>query len=371
MAAELDARVRETEAESRERAAILDGMAEAVLALDREFRVRVANPAARLLFGFGEGESPIGEALLRVTRSVELQSAAEACLRGGGPLETELAIYGEAERWFQAFVAPLAAIAGGATGGLVIVLNNITRLRRLERVRKDFVANVSHELRTPIHLIKGFTEALAEGALEDPAQARRFLEIMEGNAARMESLIDDLLTLARLEQEGEAWLQCEVVGVAALLEEAVAAVLPKAEDRGIEIGLSAPADLEARVNAGLLVQAVVNLLDNAVKYSPPGSRVSVAASRTDEEDRFLIEVSDRGMGIPAKDLPRIFERFYRVDKARSKELGGTGLGLAIVRHIALAHEGSVSVESVAGEGSRFALRLPLAGPRAPARPAQV
>ncbi len=373
MAEELDRRVREAEAEGRERAAILDGMSEAVLALDRDCRVRMANSSAASLFGLSAKKAQ-GLALLELTRSTELQSAAEACIAGGESLETQLALYGEGERWFQAFVAPLkgsggvGATAGTDLAGAVIVLNDITRLRRLERVRKDFVANVSHELRTPIHLIKGFAEALDEGAIEDIVQARRFLGILAGNATRMESLIDDLLTLARLEQEGNDWLKCRVCGLDALLEEAVEAVLPKAEEKSIAILQSCREGLAARVNAGLFVQAVVNLLDNAVKYSPRGSKVVVSAVDSGSTgEAIVVAVADNGIGIPAKDLSRIFERFYRVDKARSKQLGGTGLGLAIVRHIALAHGGSVAVESVAGEGSCFSIKLPVAGPPGPVR----
>lgn len=362
MSSELERRVREAEEEGRERATILDGMVEAVLALDGELKVRVANSAALALFGYATGAPPLGRALLSVTRSVELEEAAEACLSGGLPIEREIAIYGEGERWFQAFVAPL--ISGGARKGEVIVLNDITRLRRLERVRRDFVANVSHELRTPIQLIKGFSEALMDGGLDDPERERRFVSIIAGNAARMENLISDLLTLARLEQEGESWLQCETLPVADLLKEAVDAVEPKAEAKGMAIAVSVEAGLSAEVNAGLFVQAVVNLLDNAVKYSPAASGVVLAAMRETDapasgQATLLVTVTDHGMGIPPKDLPRLFERFYRVDKARSREQGGTGLGLAIVRHIALAHGGSVSVESAAGEGSRFSIRLPI------------
>jgi two-component system phosphate regulon sensor histidine kinase PhoR len=378
MSTELDRRVREAEAEGRERAAILDGMAEAVLALDHGLVVRMANPAARVLFGFGPGENPEGLNLLRATESTELEAAALACLEAGGALERELAIYREGERWFQAFVAPLAPAdlpfleadgAGRPAAGAVIVLNDITRLRRLERVRKDFVANVSHELRTPVQLIKGFSEALLEGGTGDQARSERFLGIMHRNAARMESLIGDLLTLARLEQEGKGWLQVEDLDLGVLLEEARAAVAPKAEERGVTIRIDCPEALSARVNGGLFVQAVVNLLDNAVKYSPSPSEVAVSASplarppegASGEGHWYGVTVSDRGPGIPAKDLPRIFERFYRVDKARSRELGGTGLGLAIVRHVALAHGGLVAVESFEGEGSRFTIHLPFDG----------
>lgn len=369
MSFELERRISEAEAEGHERAAILDGMAEAVIALDGDLRIRMANPAARALFAWAPGQaSPEGQSLLLATRSTDLEAAALACLGSSSTLEVELALYQGTERWFQAFVTPLKETPGpraeGPSGGVVVVLNDITKLRRLERVRKDFVANVSHELRTPIQLIKGFTEALQEMGPEAGEKRTRFLGIMAGNASRMESLIDDLLTLARLEQEGSAWLKREDVEVGHLLVEAASAVGLKAEAKAVAIDIDCEEELRASLNGGLFVQALVNLLDNAVKFSPEGSTVSVQAWKdlSDPKAPLLrVEVRDRGLGIPARDLPRIFERFYRVDKARSRALGGTGLGLAIVRHIALAHGGKVGVESFEGEGSTFSLSLPLAG----------
>jgi two-component system phosphate regulon sensor histidine kinase PhoR len=382
MASELDRRAREAEAEGRERKAILDGMSEAVLALDSNLVVRMANAAARRLFAAGaEGTSagdPAGLTVLRATRSTELEEAARTCLGSGRTVEREMPLYGASERWFQAFLAPLHGSPAGYDG-VVLVLNDITKLRRLERIRKDFVANVSHELRTPIQLIKGFSEVLAEELAEADSggESRRHVEILSRNASRMESLIADLLTLARLEQEGADWLECEESDMAPLLAEAQEAVAIKARERDIGIEASCEEGLRARVNGGLFVQAAVNLLDNAVKYSPRGSTVKVSAQAIAAPPEaagasagvagwFSVTVTDQGPGIPARDLPRLFERFYRVDKARSREAGGTGLGLAIVRHIALVHGGSVKAESWEGEGSRFTMILPLGGPdRAP------
>jgi two-component system phosphate regulon sensor histidine kinase PhoR len=396
--------------------AILDAMAEAVLALDARLRIRLANPSAERLFSQGrEGETaPLkGRDFLEATRSIELQTAVEECLSTGTERRTEIALYRGSERWFQALAAPLslpgdaalslpsgepaasilpapdaAASAANrkAISGVVLVLNDITELRRLERVRRDFVANVSHELRTPIQLIKGFAEAIREedsaapggaplregvagGIVQEAPGGRRnrFLEIIERNADRMESLIQDLLTLARLEQEGSLWLALEETDILPVLSEACETMALKAAAKSIALDIRCPAGLRFRANAGLLEQAVLNLVDNAVKYSPQGSRVEIAARLEGTEDSnaaadgpiFLaLSVRDSGPGIPAKDLPRLFERFYRVDKARSRELGGTGLGLAIVRHIALAHGGEVSVESWEGEGSVFTIRIP-------------
>jgi two-component system, OmpR family, phosphate regulon sensor histidine kinase PhoR len=389
MAAEIGARVAAAEAQGRELEAILDAMAEAVLALDGKLRIAKANPAATALFARGRasggasggasGERPVeGRGLLEATRSTGLAEIAEACLATGERSSSEVSLFLPQERVFRIFASPMAGSAGE---GVVLLLGDVTDLRRLERVRRDFVANVSHELRTPIQLVKGFAETLREESLrgERPAagpgagaeapggggesaaegfeRRLRFLGIIERNAARMESLVSDLLSLASLEREGRGALEARPSPIAPILSAAREDILPKAEARGTAIVLDCEPGLSASVDPRLLEQALVNLVDNAVKYSPPGREVRVTAR---SEGGFLsIEVKDRGFGIPAKDLGRIFERFYRVDKARSRELGGTGLGLAIVRHIALAHGGEASVESWEGEGSTFRVRIPL------------
>ncbi len=353
MAAEIGARVSSARKQGRELEAILDAMMEAVLALDPSLRITIANPAAAALFGLNGNAA--GRSLLEATRSSDLQSVAADSLSSGERRSGEIALFLPSERWFQAFAAPLGTAEG--VGGLVIVLNDITELRRLERVRRDFVANVSHELRTPVQLVKGFAESLIEGAMGDPDQASRFLGIIERNAVRMEALISDLLSLASLERDDEGRLRPERAEIGPILLGAREAILPKAEARGTQVIVESEPGLSAKVEAGLLEQAVVNLIDNAVKYSPPSTVVRVSARP--EGGSLVIEVRDQGIGIPARDLPRVFERFYRVDKARSRELGGTGLGLAIVRHIAIAHGGTVSVESWEGEGSTFRIRIPL------------
>jgi two-component system phosphate regulon sensor histidine kinase PhoR len=360
MASEINARIAAVESQGRELEAILDAMSEAVLALDSGLAIRIVNPAARALFGL-ESDG-MGRRLLEATRSSALQEVAASCLESGENEEAEISLFfpSSSERVFRALAAPLkgdAASGGDASRGVVLVLGDITALRRLERVRRDFVANVSHELRTPVQLVKGFAESLREGALEEPEQARRFVGIIERNAARMESLISDLLSLASLEREDGSSLKTDLSPIEPILEGARQAILPKAAGKGMSILVECDEALEAKTEAGLLEQAVVNLIDNAVKYSPPDTSVRVSAWA--EEGFLLIEVRDQGFGIPASDLDRIFERFYRVDKARSRELGGTGLGLAIVKHIAMAHGGDVSVESWEGEGSTFRIRIPL------------
>jgi two-component system phosphate regulon sensor histidine kinase PhoR len=360
MASDIARRMREAQSQGAELEAILDAMAEAVLALDSSLRITLANPAAAALFSLGAAAA--GRGLLEATRSSELQAVASECLASADNRSAEIGLFLPSERTFQVLAAPMRSRALSESSlakaaGVVLVLGDITELRRLERVRRDFVANVSHELRTPVQMVKGFAETLEEGALDDPEQARRFVGIIARNASRMESLIDDLLSLASLEREGRDWLGSERSDIAAILQAAREAIAPKAESKDIRIELDCEEALSARLDPGLVEQALINLIDNAVKYSPPSTLVRVSARA--EEGKLVIEVRDQGIGIPARDLPRVFERFYRVDKARSRELGGTGLGLAIVRHIALAHGGEASVESWEGEGSTFRIAIPM------------
>jgi two-component system phosphate regulon sensor histidine kinase PhoR len=238
------------------------------------------------------------------------------------------------------------------------VLNDITDIRHLENVRRDFVANVSHELKTPVASIKGFVETLLDGRVDDPDDRRRFLEIVGRQSDRLGAIIDDLLALSRIEQaEGMGDLPLERVAVADVLAAVVAECGPRADDRSIVIEVESPPGLEAEVNAPLLEQALINLVDNALKYSEQGGSVILAATPTEDGMLDLI-VRDHGTGIGAEHLPRLFERFYRVDKGRSRKLGGTGLGLSIVKHIVQAHGGTVAVESTLGVGSTFRVRLP-------------
>jgi two-component system phosphate regulon sensor histidine kinase PhoR len=239
--------------------------------------------------------------------------------------------------------------------GIVIFLSDITRVRRLENVRKDFAANVSHELRTPIQLIKGYSETMLEQR-PNYDELIRGMEIILKNAVTMENLTNDLLTLVSLEDEESPRLEMTETKVLELLEEAVNSVEPQRKAKKIEIEVFC-AELSATLYGPFIIQAIINLLDNAIKYSPSSSKVKLMAEIAGCE--LIIKVKDKGIGIPREYQERIFERFFRVDKARSREAGGTGLGLAIVRHIALLHQGRVEVESHAREGSCFTLRVPL------------
>jgi two-component system phosphate regulon sensor histidine kinase PhoR len=325
--------------------------------------LHLVNPRARRIFALEEAPLP-ALSLLEATHSTELEAAARRVLGTNTPEELPFKRFtAAAAQHFRVFAAPLKAVGDpAAPEGVVMVMSDVTRLVRLEQVRQDFVANVSHELRTPIQLVKGFSETLLESPPENPAEIRHCIEIIHKNAQGMENLTNDLLTLVSLEEPGAPRPGMEEAGVASLLEEAVQAVAPQAKKKGIEIELRCPPHLTARLYGSFIVQGIVNLLDNAVKYSPPGSRVwasaTVTAAAENETEELLIEVRDQGIGIPPEHQERIFERFYRVDRARSREAGGTGLGLSIVRHIALVHQGRAEVESHAGEGSVFRIRVP-------------
>jgi two-component system phosphate regulon sensor histidine kinase PhoR len=359
MAAELARRIEEAQAEGSRLEGILNGMKEAVFAVDGGLILRLVNPSARRLFSIKEGTEPY---LLEAVRATELEAAARRVLSGGGPEESELHLSaGGTRRFFRVFAGPLKP-----AGGVIIVLEDITRLKRLEQVRKDFVANVSHELRTPIQLIKGYAETLQDMPHEDGETLRRGLAVIQKNAVVMENLTTDLLSLAALEameEPGASRPETTEQKIWPLLEEAAQAAAVLAREKCTTIAVDCRPELCARVHGALVVQALVNLLDNAVKYTPSGSEIVVRAfTGGDDGGELFLEVADNGPGIAPEHLNRIFERFYRVDRTRSRKAAGTGLGLAIVRHIALMHGGAAEAESHAGSGSVFRIRLPVSHP---------
>jgi two-component system phosphate regulon sensor histidine kinase PhoR len=355
MAAQLDEKIRTVVQQRNEREAVLSSMVEGVLAVDRDEHVITVNQAAARLLGINPAEAS-GRSIQEVVRNADLQQFVERALSSADPVEGEITLRGHGERFLQAHGTVLRDGQGREIGALV-VLNDVTRLRRLENVRREFVANVSHEIRTPITSIKGFVETLLDGAMWHPPDAERFLGIVAKQVDRLNAIVTDLLTLSRIEQQAEeAMIPLENGPICEALEAAIQVCELKATAKDISIELACRKDLLAMINAPLLEQAVVNLVDNAIKYSDPGSTIQVEAAETDSE--VAIAVRDQGCGIAKEHQPRLFERFYRVDKARSRELGGTGLGLAIVKHIALAHGGQVSVESTLGQGSTFTIHLP-------------
>ena len=358
MAGALSSRIRAARAEGRRLETILNGMTEGVLAMDNKLLLHLVNPKARAVFALDETTPRDGLSLLAATHSTELEAAAHRVLTGNTAAELHLTLHsGGTAQHFRVFAAPLKADQDTPDPeGVVMVMSDITRLVKLEQVRTDFVANVSHELRTPIQLVKGFSENLLDTPLNDPEEIRHGLGIIAKNAQGMENLINDLLTLVRLEDEGSPRPGMEEQDVGFLLEEAVKAITLQAKKKNIRLSVHCPGGLTAKVYGSFIIQAIINLLDNGVKYSPPSSEVGARAFTAGAE--LVIQVWDRGIGIPGEHLERVFERFYRVNRARSREAGGTGLGLSIVRHIALMHQGRVEVESHAGEGSVFSLILP-------------
>jgi two-component system phosphate regulon sensor histidine kinase PhoR len=343
--------------------AVLGSMIEGVLAIDARQRIVSINHGAAELLGL-DPEKSLRRPLQEVVRNPDLRRFALLAIDCREPVEDDLVIRGARDRTIRLRGTALRDVSG--EGGAVIVLNDVTDIQRLENVRRDFVANVSHELKTPVASIKGFVETLLDGAADDPADNRRFLEIVARQAERLEAIIEDLLALSRIEQsEGAGNLPLERVHVLAVLSAAVADCRPRARDRGVTVEVECDGLLEADVNPALLEQAVINLVDNAIKYSDSGDTIWVSATpdaAATDGPAVRIVVRDEGCGIEAEHLPRLFERFYRVDKARSRKLGGTGLGLSIVKHIVQAHGGSIAVESTPGVGSTFTIELPAAVP---------
>ncbi len=371
MALQLSERIRSLGLQHNEQKAVLANMTEGVLAVDMGQHILHINPAACRLFGLKPDEGR-GRHILEVIRHIALQEFIGVTLNSDGPVERDVVFREDADRFIQLHGAALRDEAGVIIGGLV-VMNDITRLKRLESLRRDFVANVSHELKTPLTTLKGCVETLTDGAVANPDEARRFLGMMDRQVGRLEAMVDDLLVLSRLEHESDrGGVELVPGSVNDVLSRVVQSFFDRAAKKGIQLVLDCPDSIKAPINAALLEQAVGNLVDNAIKYSSEETMITVSAARQEssavvaavsaassDEDAVMIRVIDQGLGMEKKHLDRIFERFYRVDPARSRAQGGTGLGLAIVKHIALAHRGSVTVASTPGQGSVFTLRLPL------------
>jgi len=356
MARQLNQRI-ETMAEERSQIeAILSSMIEGVLAVDSTGRIVSINKAAGDLLGIDAAKSE-GLNVEEVVRNPQFQDYIKNTLANKQSSEIECFILNDGGRFLQLHGSGLTDNKGNRSGA-VLVLHDITRTRQLEEVRRDFVANVSHELKTPVTSIKGFVETLLDGAVNEPEQARRFLRIIAKHSDRLNAIIEDLLSLSRLEEDSERRrLSFEKRSLKPTLVSAIELSHVKADQKHIVIELLCDEAITVKVNPALIEQAVLNLIDNAIKYSRDNSKIHVSGQRT--EDEVLIKVSDHGCGIRTEDLGRIFERFYVVDKGRSRKLGGTGLGLSIVKHIAQVHGGHVEVESTVGKGSTFKIHLPL------------
>jgi len=356
MAAQLDERIRTITTHRNEQQAILSSIVEGLIAVDSEERIISLNEAAAQFLDVSIGHAT-GRSIQEVMRHTPLQKFVRKALTVLETVEEDIVLDTlEGEHYLQA-VGTALRDAQDKRIGAVIVLNDVTRLKKLETVRRDFVANVSHELRTPITSIKGFVETLLNGAMESREDTERFLNIMAKQADRLNAIIEDLLALSRIEQESEKYqIVLEKTGLKSVLETAILDCHSKASEKKIRIDLQCDPKLKVSINPPLIEQAVVNLIDNAIKYSSENTSVRVRAEESDHQ--VILSVLDEGRGIGEEHLPRLFERFYRVDKARSRQLGGTGLGLSIVKHIAQAHGGRVGVESTVGRGSIFRIHIP-------------
>jgi two-component system phosphate regulon sensor histidine kinase PhoR len=358
VALRLDGELARTKAEKNRLNTILSGMGEGIMVADAAGTVTLVNPAFRKLMELADEVE--GKALIDVSRHPALHETFRQVMAGQAERVEELVLRGKPERTVLTHWVPL--MEGGTLQGVVVVFHDISDIRRLENIRKDFVANVSHELRTPVTIIKGYAEtlySLMSDATENPReQGLRFLSIVVAHAERLGALVADLLTLSQLES-GKLELQTASVDLFKLAEHVLALLEQKSAAKGIVIdpsGLRAAPPVWA--DRARMEQVLWNLLDNAIKYTPSGGSVQLSA--TAEADQVKVGVHDSGIGIPAKDLSRIFERFYRVDGARSREEGGTGLGLSIVKHLVQLQGGVVSVESC-GTGSSFYFTAPLFG----------
>jgi len=351
----LDQTIRTLTEERNRSAAILASMEEGVVVVDTDQRVTYCNNAFRTAAGVPNLDWE-GRAVVELLRHSDLLSIVQEALSGDEVIHGEVTVGSVRTRSFDVTSAPVRSESG--TVGAVMVLHDITEIRRLERARRDFVANVSHEFRTPLTAIQGFAETLLEGALEDQENRRRFIQIIHDHALRLGRLTDDLLRLAQIEA-GQLNLEFQPVDVSGLIELCLDTTRSKASQGELRLEVRAGSDLPALYGDPRALQAVLQeLLDNAIRYSSPGGLIRIETALVGSE--IMISVSDTGIGIPKTEQDRIFERFYRADPARSREMGGTGLGLSIAKHLIEAHGGRIRVESEVGKGSTFTIFLPVA-----------
>lgn len=346
-------RIQDLESERAKVGAVLDSMVEGVIALDQQGLVMLMNPTARRILDLGQ-ETVEGQSLLEVIRNRGLADLVDVCqtLEPNEQCRREVELQLPVQRILEVNAMPLPD-----SQGVVLVLHDITELRRLEQVRAEFVANVSHELRTPLTAIKGYLETVLDETAAETMTHRRFLEVAHTHADRLSRLINDLLSLSDIET-GKVILHSRSVGLSEFVNEVSAIFEKEAAKKGIVLQNEVSADMMVWADRDRLSQILVNLVDNAMKYTPDGGAVTFRA--LEREHGFIgFQVIDTGQGIPPSDLPRITERFYRVDKARSRDMGGTGLGLAIVKHLVQLHGGTLRIESELGKGTTIDIELPV------------
>lgn len=334
--------------------AIVTSLADGVVALDHRGRIMLVNQRAEFMFGQRE-EQLRGKYLLDLTRHQDVETAFQEVIGGVNEVTKEFQLFPGARIIVELHVVPIVG-QNNRIDGVVMVFRDVTELRSLEQMRTEFVANVSHELRTPLTSIKGFAETLLDGADSDPEVRRRFLNIIGEETQRLHRLIDDLLSLSRLENVGQ--LEDTRISFKEVLAKTLEVIKPLALTKKITLQLEVPSELpNVGISEDMLGQVLINLLDNAIKYTGPGGQVNLKAEV--QQTVLQVQIRDNGVGIPEESLARIFERFYRVDKARSRQVGGTGLGLSIVKHILERHGQRIWVKSEIGKGSSFTFTLPI------------
>lgn len=351
LADHVEARFHELDTHKSRLEATFLSMFDGVMILDREGNILLINKALQDLLEIHDDVA--GSKPIEIIRNQDIQELADAVLSMVKSAETrEIIIYQPYER--TVMVHATAIKRDEQLDGAILVFHDITELRRLEQVRRDFVANVSHELRTPMTNIKGYSETLLDGALEDPKVAREFVQIIKGDSDHLTQLIDDLLQLAKIES-GTGTFDKRLHDLKGIIDSVVRDLAPQARKRNVTIENRIASPVYATVDSRAMTQVFINLIDNAIKYNQEGGKVNIFARQ--DGDVLTISVSDTGVGIPAEDLSRVFERFYRVDKAHSRKVDGTGLGLSIVKHILQLHGGEIIVQSEPGRGSTFQISL--------------
>jgi two-component system phosphate regulon sensor histidine kinase PhoR len=352
MAQDLENKIKEIENQNQKLAAIFNSMVEGVIVVDKTGRIVSINQTIEKIFGILKGNVE-GAIFLEAIRNNDIAEIINAVLKKGEPKSCEMALIYPIHKIFEVSVLPI--FDNGVIAGCLVAIHDITEIRRLETIRRDFVANVSHELKTPLTSIKGFIETLLEGALDDKENNRNFLNIIQKHAERLNNLVEDLLSLANLESK-EAVLKREIFNLQQQLEKIISGFESQLKKKSIVMKNELAAGISVYADKDRIEQVFTNLIDNAIKFNKENGIIRIYAKELNKEIKVFVE--DSGIGIPEKDIARIFERFYRVDKARSRELGGTGLGLSIVKHIVELHQGSVGVESTEGLGSTFWFSLP-------------
>ncbi|MFD0695233.1 two-component system histidine kinase PnpS [Paenibacillus sp. GCM10027628] len=340
---------------------VMENMVSGIMMIDREERIMLLNPAAEDILGFSAQEL-LGKKYNEAKQQYEFTKLIQECIETREPIRDEMIFYYPAERILEINLNPISH-EDEEWSGVLIVLHDITAVRRLERMRSEFVANVSHELKTPIAAVKGFAETLLAGALNDKETAVSFLQIIFDESERLNRLIGDILELSKIESK-RIPMQFSPVYLPEFLEKSLNVLRKEAEKKHIELSMQVDDDIYIEADEDRLRQIFINLLSNGINYTQDGGKVKVRVEPLDmnadgDYERLRIIVSDTGIGIPKKDLPRIFERFYRVDKARSRSSGGTGLGLSIVKHLVELHRGTIRVDSEVGMGTKFTIELPV------------